>query len=52
VYAAAGAGAFFLLLVFFNIFGALITSMLGFVYPAYMSFKAIESPVKEDDTQW
>lgn len=26
--------------------------MAGFIYPAYASFKAIESHDKDDDTQW
>lgn len=30
----------------------LITSLVGFIYPAYMSFKAIESTDSNDDTQW
>jgi receptor expression-enhancing protein 5/6 len=29
-----------------------LTAMLGFLYPAYMSFKALESETKEDDEQW
>jgi len=29
-----------------------IVSVLGFLYPAYASVKAIESTQKEDDTQW
>mmetsp|Transcript_15394 Transcript_15394/g.23064 ORF Transcript_15394/g.23064 Transcript_15394/m.23064 type:complete len:230 (-) Transcript_15394:32-721(-) len=29
----------------------LICNLLGFVYPAYRSFKAIETPDKEDDTK-
>ncbi|KAF1770259.1 hypothetical protein GCK72_002077 [Caenorhabditis remanei] len=30
----------------------LVCNIMGFVYPAYMSIKAIESSNKEDDTQW
>lgn len=30
----------------------ILSLLVGFVYPAYMSFKAIESPEKSDDTQW
>ncbi|KAJ3143125.1 ER membrane protein DP1/Yop1 [Physocladia obscura] len=38
--------------VFFNIFGALITALLGFLWPAYQSFKAIEAQNKALNTQW
>lgn len=43
------------LLVFFVIidFGAkIITDVVSLVYPAYASFKAIETPEPEDDKQW
>ena len=28
------------------------SNIIGFVFPTYMSFKAIESEGKNDDTQW
>lgn len=46
---------FFTILLIFVLleFGSfLITSLVGFVYPAYMSFKAVESVGGDDDTQW
>ena len=30
----------------------LLCNLIGFVCPAYWSIKALESPNKEDDTQW
>jgi receptor expression-enhancing protein 5/6 len=43
---------FLIFLVVMNVGGRLITNMVGFVYPAYCSFKAIESNNKDDDVQW
>jgi len=30
----------------------LVSNLVGFIYPAYASFKAIETTGKDDDTQW
>ncbi|RLN80150.1 hypothetical protein BBJ28_00015782 [Nothophytophthora sp. Chile5] len=30
----------------------LVVGLVGFIYPAYMSFKAISTPNSDDDTQW
>ncbi|KAI8810933.1 TB2/DP1, HVA22 family-domain-containing protein [Cladochytrium replicatum] len=51
-YIVGGAGIVVFILIFFNVWGDLLTDLIGFVYPAYASFKAIESSAKEDDTQW
>ncbi|KAI8575029.1 hypothetical protein K450DRAFT_263668 [Umbelopsis ramanniana AG] len=49
---ALGGAAILFIMVFFNLAGGLITNTIGWLYPAYASFKAIESPGKADDTQW
>ncbi|KAJ3192546.1 hypothetical protein HDU67_005426, partial [Dinochytrium kinnereticum] len=51
-YAVGGVGAVLVLLIFFNFWGNFLTTLIGFVWPAYMSFKAIESTNKDDDRQW
>ncbi|CAO3677877.1 unnamed protein product [Rhizopus stolonifer] len=51
-YVALGAAALGFVMIFFNIAGQLLTNFVSWIYPAYASFKAIESPSKEDDKQW
>jgi len=46
-----GGFAFFTLL-FFGIGASSVSSIIGFVYPAYKSLQAIGTKIKNDDTQW
>ena len=40
----------FLLLI--NAFAAPVSNLIGWALPAYLSFKALESPSAQDDVQW
>ncbi|GHJ88342.1 hypothetical protein NliqN6_4744 [Naganishia liquefaciens] len=54
VYAILGFGGFAAFCIFFNVFGLaqLITYFVGFALPAYFSCRALDSPGRDDDTQW
>ncbi|CAH1766862.1 21068_t:CDS:2 [Entrophospora sp. SA101] len=51
-YLAAGVLSIVSILIFFNFWGELLSNLIGWLYPAYASFKAVESAEKTDDTQW
>mmetsp|Transcript_11178 Transcript_11178/g.33109 ORF Transcript_11178/g.33109 Transcript_11178/m.33109 type:complete len:205 (-) Transcript_11178:584-1198(-) len=51
-YLVIGGGFFLFFLVFFGIGAGSLCSIVGFVYPAFKSFEAIEKKTRGDDTQW
>ncbi|KAK1941341.1 Receptor expression-enhancing protein 5 [Phytophthora citrophthora] len=52
LYLVAGGAAVLLLLLLVGFGAGLICNLVGFVYPAFCSFKAIETDDKKDDVQW
>jgi len=51
-YLLGGCFGFILLYVIVGYASSFIVNLIGFLYPAYASVKAIESSEKDDDTQW
>jgi len=51
-YAFIGAVTLLTLLHLVNAFAAPVSNLLGWGLPAYLSFKALESPGNDDDAQW
>ncbi|DBA02713.1 TPA: hypothetical protein N0F65_010538 [Lagenidium giganteum] len=52
IYLVAGGSVAVLLFLLVGFGAGFICNLVGFVYPAYCSFKAIESETKQDDVQW
>ena len=51
-YAAVGTVALLSVLLLINSLAAPVSNLIGWALPAYLSFKAIESPGVQDDIQW
>ncbi|KAJ7075013.1 TB2/DP1, HVA22 family-domain-containing protein [Mycena belliarum] len=51
-YAVMGAAALLVFLHLINPLAAFISNLVGWALPAYLSFKAIETPAPQDDIQW
>lgn len=51
-YAVLGTITILTLLIFINPLAAPISNLIGWGFPAYLSFKALETPQHQDDMQW
>jgi len=51
-YAVLGFGALYFFLIFFNIGGAFLVNLIGFIIPSYYSIQALFTIEPTDDIQW
>jgi receptor expression-enhancing protein 5/6 len=51
-YLVLGGSLILVILIFFGVGAGVLCSIVGFVYPAFQSFEAIEHKAKGDDIQW
>ncbi|KAG9017833.1 ER membrane protein DP1/Yop1 [Tulasnella sp. JGI-2019a] len=51
-YGALIAAVFFLSTIFINTLALPVSNLVGWALPAYLSYRAIETPATEDDVQW
>ncbi len=51
-YVSTAAVSFVVCFLFFGLGQSLLSMVIGVIWPAYMSMKALESPTKDDDVQW
>lgn len=52
LYLAGGSALFISVTIFLNAIAGLTADLVGFVYPVWASFKALDSPEPDDDKKW
>jgi receptor expression-enhancing protein 5/6 len=52
LFLALGVGFIYFFFIFLNYGGQILCNLVGFIFPAYESIRALETPGTADDTQW